>query len=430
MRLRSCGILKASLIGTALVAALLGGCKTDEGPDARVIIMFPDAPPHFDAPPTADSPPPSPDAPPAPTFGATILIQEIALLEKNGATVVPSTVAPGTGGNILVSFTQTNAPNAAQIVSGTLTNGCTATRYDGSAGKPAPPVLNEGTVDITVVGSGTKIPTCALVGGRYRCIGAQGTGGTAAAIASTPFFTVTDTTATSQLSADDVGRYLVYADGSKSFPIIGFAGAGMVNVAGPIDATVPAFFTLAGAGPVPATLPPVPPGAPPEFLANADTVDFKFTPGAGSHFAAFNTATDPGATHGVAVGDSWDFDDASKAALATGILTGTADVLLGCDMPNSKCGTALGTVIAIDSTDTTPTSPVDFPDATTKSANITCTLLGDGKITIPANQLALMKDASPKRIRIIVSRIGADLARALAGIQLAAGQGFVKFEDP
>jgi hypothetical protein len=47
---------------------MVGGCKSDEGPDARVIVMFPDAPPHFDAPPAPaiDAPPPAIDAPEAP----------------------------------------------------------------------------------------------------------------------------------------------------------------------------------------------------------------------------------------------------------------------------------------------------------------------------------------------------------------------------
>ncbi len=42
--------------------AMLGGCKSDDEPDARIIVMFPDAPPQFDARPAIDAAP-HPDAP-------------------------------------------------------------------------------------------------------------------------------------------------------------------------------------------------------------------------------------------------------------------------------------------------------------------------------------------------------------------------------
>jgi hypothetical protein len=415
MRLRSTGFLKVGLTGTALAVVLLGACKADDQPDARAISVFPDSPPLADAPPPVDAPPVVPDAPPAPTFGATASIQEVVVLDTSGATVVPSTTAPGSGGNITVSFTQNGLPNAAHLSSGTFPNTCSATRYNGTA--TPPPVINEGTVTFTVNGSTTVIPTCAFTNGAYRCIGAQGASGTAASVGG-GVFTITDVAgAASTLSAADLGRYLVYADGSgKAFPIVAFNGPGVISVASgvAIDAAVPAFFTLAGAGPVPTS---------PEFLADTDTVDIAFVPGASSHFAAFTSS-------GIAVGDAWSFDDASKAVLATGLLAATADVQIGCDMAGGHCGTALGTVIAIDSTDTATTGAHDFPAATTNSASIQCTQIGDGKITIPLAQLSLLKDANPTRIRISVFRIGADLARATAGIQLAAGQGFVKFEEP
>src|SRR5262245_57049919 len=95
--------------GTALVLALLGACSDEDAPDARVIPHFPDAHPvvTIDAPPPEiDAPPVTPDAPP-PTFGATISIQEVAVLDNTATPIA----ALGTGGNINISFTQTNLPN-------------------------------------------------------------------------------------------------------------------------------------------------------------------------------------------------------------------------------------------------------------------------------------------------------------------------------
>src|SRR5262245_59201668 len=104
--------------GTALVLALLGACSEEEAPDARVIPRCPDSPPAV----TIDAHPPMPDAPPTPTFGATISVQEIALLDNNAAPIT----ALGTGGNINISFTQTNLPNEEFIDTG-VGIPCTAT---------------------------------------------------------------------------------------------------------------------------------------------------------------------------------------------------------------------------------------------------------------------------------------------------------------
>lgn len=423
MRLRSSAFMKVGLTGTALAVVLLGACKSDDQPDARVIITFPDSPPAN----PIDARPAVPDAPPV-TYGATALIQELSLLEKSGTTMVPSTAAPGIGGSILIDFSQNGLPHVDQIVSGTITSGCTATRYDSSMGKGPAPILDEGTVTFTVHGSGTVVPTCAFVGGTYRCIGAAGSAGAIVPVVGQSVSTFTGT-AVNAFSADDVGRALVFGAGT-AIPIVGFSATGPTLVLESevtVAATGP-WSTIAGTGaPVAFTagVTGTPKGLPPVFLADADTVDVTFTPGAGAHFTAAQVST----TTPIAVGDAFQFDAASLTTLATGLLQATADVQVGCDLAGSHCGTALGSALTIDATDTTPTGAVDFPAPTAKSAHITCTQIGDGKITIPLNQLELVKAASPKRIRIVVARIGADLPKALAGVQLAAGHAFAMFED-
>ncbi len=53
-------VLRSVFVAIALGAlggAMLGGCKSDDEPDARVIVEFPDAPPPpIDARPTPDAP--------------------------------------------------------------------------------------------------------------------------------------------------------------------------------------------------------------------------------------------------------------------------------------------------------------------------------------------------------------------------------------
>jgi len=410
MRFRSQVVTQIGTIGMALAIALLGACESDDEPDARVIPHFPDAPP------VADAPPAPPDA--APTFGATISVQEVAILDDNAAPIA----AFGTGGNINISFTQTNLPNVEFIDTG-VGIPCTATRWNSTT--PPPPVLNEGTVNVTVT-AGATIPPCTFVGSGYRCIGAQGTGGTGVALSGT-VWTFTDTTATSQLSAADVGRYLVIPSiPGAAFPILGFTGPNLLNLGGPVVPVVPAFITVAGAGPVPTVFTPggAPTGVPPEFLANDSTVTVAFVPGAGAHLAAFTSAV-------LNVGDSWTLDDASKAVLTEGVLVHSGSVVIGCSGAGGTCGTATGTIVAIDTTDTATTGATDFPAPTANSANITCTQLGPTPITLTAAQIQVLKNATPTRIRISVFRVAADLALfTSAGVGVVAGQGFVKFEDP
>jgi hypothetical protein len=410
MRFRSRIVTQLGTIGTALAVALLGACSSDDAPDARVATHFPDAPP------------PPIDAPPvAPTFGATISVQEVALLDD---TATPN-AAFGTGGNISISFTQTNLPNAEFIDTG-VGIPCAAVRYDSTAGTPPPAVLDEGTVNITTSAGAATIPPCTFVSGAYRCIGAQGTGGTGVQIPTTMVWTFTDTTTTSTLSAADVGRYLVIPTTGAAFPILGFTAPNLLNLGGTAVATVPAFITVAGAGPVPATWnpgAPAPTGGPPEFLADNSTVTVAFVPGASSDFAAFTSAA-------VDVGDAWTLDTASKALLVEGVLVHAGDVTIGCAGAGGTCGAATGTVVAIDTTDTPTTGTTDFPAPTAKSANITCTTLGTTPITLTAAQVMVLKNASPTRIRISIFRVGADLALfGSAGVGVVAGQGFVKFED-
>jgi hypothetical protein len=411
MRFRSRIVTQIGTIGTVLAVALLGACSSDDAPDARVMSNFPDARP----PSTADA------APPAAEFGATISVQEVALLD-NTATPIADL---GTGGNISISFTQTNLPNEELIETGTAVP-CTAVRYDVSAGTPPPAILDEGTVTITTGGGAATIPPCGFSNGAYRCIGAQGTGGAGVEVSAGQVWTFTDATVPTTLSAADVGRYFVIPSvPGAAFPILGFTAPNQLNLGGPVVAVVPAFITVAGSGPVPTVFNPggAPTGVPPEFLANDSTVQVAFVPATDADIEAFSSMV-------LNVGDAWTLDDASKALLAEGVLVHSGNVVIGCAGTGGTCGTATGTIVAIDTTDTATTGDTDFPAPTTESANITCTQLGTTPITLTAAQVMVLKNANPTRIRVSVFRVTADLTLfATAGVGVVAGQGFVKFEN-
>ncbi|HKA87961.1 MAG TPA: hypothetical protein VKE22_09860 [Haliangiales bacterium] len=417
--------MKVGLIGTALAVVLLGACKSEDQPDARMVVMFPDSPP-----PPADARPATPDAPPPATFSGTISIQDVQILVSNGAGGVIVAPNSGHGGNITVSFTQDGTPVEASMSTAVFPP-CNAVLRDIT--KPAQVVTqsNEGTVAFTISG-GTVIPTCSLQAGAYRCIGAAGSAGM---IAPTPpgglgisSFTGT---AVAAFGANDVGRALVFGSGT-AIPIVGFdATAPTLILQGEVTvAATGSWSTVAGTGlPVAFTSNLAgTKGASPDFLKLGDTVTAAFTPGASSHFTAF-TAT------GVVSNDvAWVLDTASQTALGSGILGATGAVRLGCktDGGGAACGNGLGTIVAIDTTDTMPTGATDFPAPTKFAGSLTCATLDSGTqqyVEIAKSLIDVLNMGSPKRARISIFRSGFS-PQAAGKVNVVAGRGYVKFEGP
>lgn len=310
--------------------------------------------------------------------------------------------------------------------------------------------INEGTVTFTVNNGGTPanpvFPTCVFAtGAGYLCPDT----GSSQAITATNTVTLTQLSASASLmtvvgtatfDGEDIGRYVkfagtgqaafdasfasfaIVATGAACTGIIGAActsGQAVIGVGIPV-ATLPftagSLTTLGGVGPMP-MLPD------PGQLADSASVTAVLTPGGGNHFPVTTI------TFGN-VGDDFSVDD-TNANIIRGIPTDGSAFSVTC---GSTCGSSVGTVLNITTTDANLTgisSPFAMPPPATKRVSIRCAELS-GTINVPANVSAYLMNSGATRIQtnFVRANFGAPNPASEGLSAVIGGHAIVGFTTP
>lgn len=416
-----------------ITLALAPACGDDDDdvpvPDAAAgvdSVAEPDGPAAADAA-TADAPLPDAGTPDAgPSFSGTISIQEVTIQG------IPQL---GQGLQVTASFrndAETNAPVLDEMPGSTL--GCKVWEY--TPAEYADVGLDEGVLSITAADGDPVLPPCAFVPTRgYVCIGGMGTGGTIALVnAVQGLWSYTDAELTD--AAAQVGRYLAISGATMpanngTFPIVSSVGANTVVFVNPnptaVPETVPAaatWTTVAGAGPIPGTTDP-------GFLEDNDELTVELTSGGDGHYESFTrTFAAPG------VGDDFTLDTASQSTI-TDIPTDGTEFTLSCAGAGGSCGTSIGTVLTITTTDgvVPPGAPPYYvPPPATKVVEVRCAGIGTTSQTVPAAFSAYLMSSGATRIRTAFLRSNlqtvANTSLPQAGATIVAGHGVVGFTTP
>ena len=349
------------------------------------------------------------DAAPVQTFSGTVSVVEARLKNMGGAGI------DGHGIQIGVSFNDNllAPPPIDMTPNASTTNGCFVWRYDATqiAGLVG---SNQGAVQINIGDNDPTFPACVFTApsgtnpGGYSCPDAasSGTMGSLTMLsAGTSLFTIAATDPAT-FGTEDTGRYLFIGPPvNKAIPIALFmtsktavvAGLGL-TLAGPL-----AFQTLAGVGPVP----DLAAGMPRSFLADADTATVTKT--GGTQVDDFTARTL--SIGGPDVGDDFTLGTANSASapampkvLPTAIPTNGSEFVVGCDNAGA-CGTAVGSLINITTTNATSfSSPFDFPAGTSRT-QIRCVTLGSNEVRVPASIAAHLRPSESGATRIQVTFI-------------------------
>lgn len=351
------------------------------------------------------------DAPPPPPFTGTLTIIEGQVLAPAPAPA-GTVAAQGVQLGITFSDTATAVQPVLDTNPGTLF-GCKVTEFDTAAEIAGSVGVNEGSVQFTVnngTGAGTAppitFPACihAGPGVGYICPDTSSSQAITAANnitlgpAGAPPSTLTLLTVvagTATFAAEDVGRYVKFAGTGNgtldhpttAIPIVALGPASNMAVLGTsavitAPLTAGTLTTLGGTGPFP-MLPD------PGQLSDGASATAVLTPGGGNHFPA-TTITYSN------VGDDFTMDAANADRLRTIPLDGTA-FSVSCD----SCGTSIGTVLNITTTDTPVTglSPFAMPPPTNKRVTVRCAEVGATTITVPANVSAFLMNSGATRIQ-------------------------------
>jgi hypothetical protein len=312
----------------------------------------------------------------------------------------------GQGNQISISFVSSDDVPGPVMQEMTGPIGCKAWEYT-PAQTAALIGRDEGTVAFTVEGTGApSIPTCAFVAGAgYACPHANTAGntGTIAVVQPGVLASLTVVAAPGPYNAMNTTNRYVRISGATTaanngvFPIVQrpsdttivYANGAAVAEALPATAT---RVNLAGVGPTPQ--------APdPGFLGDDNTFMAAFTPGAGSHFAAF-TSSGGAAT----VGDDFTLATAEAAELNDIPLDGT-EFTLSCETGSCGAGSATGTILNIVTTDGAVPTPVGasnffaMPPPVTKRVQVRCAQLGVSSITVPAAYSEFLRTSGATRVQ-------------------------------
>lgn len=404
--------------------------------------------------PNPDAMPDAPiDAPPPPPYSATVSITETAVLNPTGNTIL------GQGITIIPTYTETATavPPAFDQMPGT-PFGCKVFVFDTAAELATVPGVNEGVVQVTVdnppittpPSQGAEdppFPACVFqAGAGYVCPDLTSSQAitvtnsvTLTAVGSNARLTVAAGTAT--FDAADVGRYVKFSNTTNplldspvaAFPIL-FTGANCpVTACGSNEAfiggapaaavTMGMMTTLAGAGPLP-TL------ADPGMLDNAATVSITAIgnmQGGGNHLGNWTMTTN--------AGDDFAVTNTIADLMRAIPLNGNA-FTIECDAAGNMCGTSVGTVLNIVTTNGSvtglPATAMPPPDMTNpKRVNIRCAAIGPTSITVPAQASAFLMTSGATRIQTTLIRANLGTAvPANSAILPIAGHALVGFTTP
>jgi hypothetical protein len=412
------------VVGFVAIAALAAACGDDGKPDARI----PQPPIDAAGPPPADAAPGTPDAgpdaAPAPSFTGSVSIQEVNV---NG---IPQL---GQGVQVSISFTDDLAAKAPSLdtMPGSA-EGCKVWEYDTAPFGDA--ILNEGTVTITTEDGDPAIPPCVHTGTSYACLGGAGAGGDIAVVdAAMGLYSFTNAGITD--AATQVGRYINIsgagtATNNGAFPIVSSVASSTVVYVNPGAAaeTLPAGATyalVAGVGPIPGA-------ADPGFLEDNDVVTIALT--GGTNFEDFSGTIDFPAGGGGA-GDDFTLDTASQTTISS-IPDDGSEFTIGCDGAGGTCGTAIGSILTITTTDgsTAGLPPYVMPAPATKRVSIRCAAIGATSITVEPEVSAYIMNSGATRIQAVFLRSnltqGQNTNLPVARYNLVAGHGTIGFTTP
>jgi hypothetical protein len=419
---RSGNIIIGALLGVGALA--FAGCGGDSSADARVITIdggddIIDGGAEIDAGDVV-------------TYSGSISIQEVTVAEH-----------PELGSGVQVTAGFSPSTYKAATIEGPLIGGCSAYEYS-PADIEAEPGLDEGVIQITHMPNTdgqfqVEFPPCAFVAAAadYLCIADAGAGATTVVPGTggngiPPGAALVMITG-KDFSTADQGRYLslggLGAGNNGDFPIIMFTnvpanGVIIGNPGAQAEAGVNGqYVVVAGAGPIP----PADPANPFDWLHDDDGLTVQFTPGAGSHFAAFTKSFAPGG----GIGDAFTLDDASASRITNVPADGTA-FFISCDGADGNdtsgaCGTATGSILTVSTSDGDVTGLPDFfmPALVTKRVSVTCTSLGnDHSLEVGTDIAALIDASDPTRIRTTYLR--SNLTQS-GSINIVAGHGIVGF---
>jgi hypothetical protein len=373
-----------------------------------------------------DAPPP--DAMPGPVFSGTISLQEVT---------VQGHPELGMGPVLSVDFTKNPKAPDYDDTPGSPT-GCKVTTYT-TAELAAELTQNEGTLTVTdtTAGSMFVIPPCKWNAGvGYLCVGTGGAGIVVTPVPMMGIAAITMTTPPAGFTpAAEVGRYLnvsgaTNATNNGAFPIVavGMAPDTLV-IANPLAAAETTagamYITLAAAGPIPGLMEP-------GLIGDSDTFTFALdaTGGAGDwmSFTAMVSASPATGT-----GDHFTLDTATQTKI-NAIPTDGSAFTLDCAGAGGTCGSALGTVVTITTTDTPIPAGAPsyyFPPPTAKQTSIRCAQLGASSITVTAAASAYLVKAmsGATRAQIRYLRDGLIPTSANQSTNLVVGHGVVGFTD-
>jgi hypothetical protein len=269
---------------------------------------------------------------------------------------------------------------------------------------------DEGAVQVTATDGTPVFPPCIFAGAGvgYVCPDAasSGLGGTLSATGAPPGTSLFTSAGAATFGAEDVGRYLhLGATGVSSlntiFPIVAVVSSTTVVLAtgASISLVLPPaarFTTLAGQGPMPGATPDT-------FFTNTERLTVAKP--ASANFDAFPANTGFPGSNGI--GDGFTLGTADGKVLPTSIPTDGSAFTIGCDDAPS-CGTALGTVVDIVTTDAPlGASPFSFPPPVTRRVQIRCIKVAARSVTVPAEYAAHLARAmsGATRIRTQFSRV-------------------------
>jgi hypothetical protein len=307
--------------------------------------------------------------------------------------------------------------------------GCRAWRYEVPGDPPPGPSDDEGA--ITIVGLRAADPlTCAHDGSTgYVCPVATGAG--PATLDARDGGVATYTQRGASFSPEHVGLHLridgarVAANGG-AFPIVGVPSADTLLVAAPRagdEEIVGRFAILAGLGPVP--------GNPNDPIEDGDEITVSIAPTGRFGF---------GTTLPIAAGGAFALDDRSAHAIGAVPTDGTA-LQLGCASSGGACGPAYASIVLLVTTDgdIDGLPPGAMPPPSRHQVVIRCVELGVEGITVPADAMALVRDAHAaapiRRIRTAFMRDGITLGvspppTSASPLPVAVGHGVLGFTDP
>jgi hypothetical protein len=381
-----------------------------------------DAPPAPIDGPTIDTPTPidapNIDAPPAVTYTGTFTVFEAKLLGAPSPAPSNTVIAQGIQlGNAVLPATDLVAQHPDSTTGAAVPTGCkifeyTPAQYLASLGG------NEGTATVTVTQTAPAapaFPTCIFqAGAGYICPDAgssgtavgitltgTGTGATAAAILTLP------AGHPATFAAEDIGRFVKFGGTANPTLDASYNAFAIVNIVSPTSVAIglplgtgtniPALTagtmtTLAGVGPSPA------------FAGTGQLADDAMVS------VAFNTTAAGGAGHvpnfTVSHGDVGnDFTISTAVATRMQSVPTNAALTLECNDAGGSCGTSIGTLVNIVSTDAPVTglSPFAFPPPVAKRVQIRCAFFDANPVVIPATVMDNLAGAT--RIQTTYARV-------------------------